>query len=98
MTEEAPQLEFVAALHVTLAQAIAVGETGHGIREVIPITGGTVSGPLLSGRVLPGGEDWALGLPDGAYHISARYVLALDDGTPVTVDNRGFVTETKDGG
>ncbi len=93
-----PGLELVAELHVTLSDMVVIGEIGHGKREVIPITGGTVAGPRLSGRILPGGEDWALGLPDGSYRVSARYVLELDDGALVTVDNNGLLVPNDDGG
>ena len=85
---EEPGLAFVAALHVTLSPALRIGEVGHGQREIIPITGGTVSGPLLNGRILPGGEDWALDGEEGRFSVWARYALELDDGTLVTVDNR----------
>ena len=98
MADTEPGLEFVAALHVTLEPLQLVGEIGHGLREVIPITGGTVNGPKLSGRILPGGADWARGLPDGAYRVSARYLLQLDDGTLVTVDNNGILAPDGQGG
>jgi len=98
MTDE-PGLEFIAVLHVTVSEALVVGEIGAGLREYIPITGGTVEGPQLKGRVLPtGGADWALGLPDGSYHVTARYALELDDGALVTVDNRGILVPDGHGG
>lgn len=37
----APETEFVMQLKVTLDQPYTVGETPHGRRTVIPITGGT---------------------------------------------------------
>ena len=92
-----PGLELVAALHVTLSPALRVGEVGHGRREIIPITGGTVAGPRLAGRILPGGEDWALDGEGGRFSVWARYVLELDDGTLVTVDNRGLGETAPDG-
>lgn len=94
---EEPGLAFVAALHVTLSPALRIGEVGHGQREIIPITGGTVSGPLLNGRILPGGEDWALDGEEGRFSVWARYALELDDGTLVTVDNRGLGGTAPDG-
>ncbi|MGA8041353.1 MAG: DUF3237 family protein, partial [Terracidiphilus sp.] len=52
-----PQLKFVYEEQVTLASSIPVGETPMGKRNIVPITGGTFSGPGLKGKVLPGGWD-----------------------------------------
>ena len=43
---KAPELEYVLRLNVALGQAFPVGDTGKGVRTVIPITGGTtISSP-----------------------------------------------------
>ena len=57
---EGPATEFVMQLRVTLDAPYTVGETPHGRRTVIPITGGTFEGPLLKGTILSGGADWQL--------------------------------------
>ena len=48
-------------LHVLVAAPIEAGQiTGlnsRGLRRIIPITGGTLTGPSLQGRILPGGAD-----------------------------------------
>ena len=44
---DAPQLEFVMQLKVTLGETYSCGETQHGRRTVIPITGGTFAGPNI---------------------------------------------------
>ena len=43
--KDTPQLEFVMQLKVTLGEAYSCGETQHGRRTIIPITGGTFEGP-----------------------------------------------------
>ena len=48
-----PELEFVVELKVNLGQPYGVGETAHGNRFIIPITGGTFEGPNIKGEVLP---------------------------------------------
>ena len=87
-TLPAPRLEHVCDLAVTIAPPVEVGQTVAGLRRMIPITGGLVSGPRLNGRVLAGGADFQLILADGTQaHLDARYVLELDDGTRVFVQN-----------
>lgn len=66
------------------------GTTHVGRRRVIPITGGTVTGPDLTGVVLPGGADWNVRRPDGAIHIWARYQLRTADGHLISVINEGL--------
>ena len=42
-----------------------LGNTPYGERRVIDIHGGTVDGPKLKGKVLPGGADWQIVRADG---------------------------------
>ena len=90
MTETLPPpvLEHVCDLAVTIAAPIEVGQTAAGLRRVIPITGGVVKGPRLNGKVLASGADFQLILGGGTQaHLDARYVIELDDGTRVFVQN-----------
>ena len=88
MTLPAPTLEHVCDLQVQIAPPVEVGHTAHGLRRMIPITGGRVQGPALNGHVLAGGADFQLILAGGTQsHLDARYVLELDDGTRVWVQN-----------
>jgi hypothetical protein len=48
-TPAAPGLTYLYSLNCTLGPAIEVGAGPHGTRVVIPIVGGTFSGPKLSG-------------------------------------------------
>jgi hypothetical protein len=83
-----PLLSHVCDLAIEIGPPIEVGPTASGLRRVIPITGGLVSGPLLRGRVLPAGADFQL-IHEGATlaHLDARYVLELEDATHVYVHN-----------
>jgi hypothetical protein len=88
MTLPPPQLEHVCDLAVTIAAPVEVGHTPAGLRRMIPITGGTVTGPRLNGKVLAGGADFQLILGGGTQaHLDARYVIELDDGNRVFVQN-----------
>lgn len=83
-----PSLEHVCDLAVTIASPIEVGQTVAGLRRMIPITGGIVRGPRLNGKVLSGGADFQLILGGGTQaHLDARYVIEVEDGTRVFVQN-----------
>ena len=69
---------------------MSIGETAAGIQRAIPILGGTVGGPRLRGKVLPGGADFQLLRKDGVTELRARYTLQCDDGALIDVDNRGM--------
>jgi hypothetical protein len=90
MTETlpAPRLEHLCDLAVTIAAPVEVGHTPAGLRRMIPITGGTVKGARVNGKVLAGGADFQLILNGGTQaHLDARYVMELDDGSRVFVQN-----------
>ena len=88
MTLPPPALEHVCDLAVTIAPPVEVGHTPGGLRRMIPITGGTVTDPGLNGRVMAGGADFELILGGGTQaHLDARYVIELDDGSRVFVQN-----------
>lgn len=78
---------------VTIAPPTSFGDSGEGVRRVIPITGGTVSGEH-TGRVLPFGADWQSVLPDGTIELSAHYGLELDDGARIEVTSIGLRAAT----
>ncbi|MBN2342208.1 MAG: DUF3237 family protein [Deltaproteobacteria bacterium] len=72
---------------VTLADAIAVGASKLGTRNIIPITGGVVSGQV-TGEVLFGGADFQL-ITNSSAILDARYTLAADNGEFILVRNCG---------
>lgn len=77
--------------NVKIGTMINVGESKRGTRRVIPITGGTFSGPKIKGEVLPGGEDWQLVRPDGDTELYARYLMKTDDGTVLQILNKALI-------
>jgi hypothetical protein len=68
----------------------SLGRTPYGERRVIGILGGTVRGPRLNGRILPGGADWQIIRTDGAADIKARYIIETDDGARIMVTSEGL--------
>lgn len=83
-------LDFAFGLRVRVAPALELGETQGGRRRIVPITGGSVAGPKLSGRVLSGGADWQIIRADGTAELEARYTLEAADGALISVLNRGL--------
>jgi hypothetical protein len=84
-----PTLTHIADVTIQVGQPIAVGETGEGLRRVVPILGGTITGPRIQGSILPAGADYQLIRPDGYTTLDARYVARLDDGAMVYIVNIG---------
>jgi hypothetical protein len=74
--------------HVTLGASQSVGATKNGGRNVIPITGGNLSGKI-TGRILAGGADYqCLANP---MTFDARYLWQIEDGDVIIVRNAGPV-------
>jgi len=82
--------ELVLEARVTVAAPMELGQTPYGRRRVIPITGGTFTGPRIKGTVVPGGADWQVIRSDGVTELTAMYELKADDGTLIHVTNKGL--------
>jgi hypothetical protein len=67
-----------------------VGDVVGGVLQVIPITGGTVTGAGLDGEVLPGGADWAVFRPDDRVLVEARYQIVTAAGVIIDILNTGL--------
>jgi len=66
-------------VRIAAAQPQKLGTVPHGIRSIVPVTGGDFEGPRLRGKVLPGGGDWLLLRPDGVLELDLRITLETDD-------------------
>ena len=77
-------------IHSPLGGIQRLGHTPYGERRVIDIHGGTVDGPKLRGKVLPGGADWQIVRADGVVHLQARYTIEADSGALILVDAEGY--------
>jgi len=85
-----PRLTRVYRLQATLGQPLALGERPQGQRRIVPLTGGTFTGPELNGTLLPGASaDWQIVLPDGTALGDIRYTLQTDGGDLLYVQSRG---------
>lgn len=64
-------------------------------RGFVAVVGGEISGPSLSGRVVPfSGGDWPRIWDSGLVEFEAHYLLEADDGTPIYIHNRGIAYST----
>jgi len=82
--------EPIFTIHAELEAIMNLGPTPYGERRIIGISGGSVRGPRLKGRVLPGGADWQIIRSDGAADIQARYTIESDAGARILVSSEGL--------
>ena len=66
-------------VRIAAAPPQKLGAIPHGIRSIIPVTGGDFEGPRLRGKVLSGGGDWLLLRDDGVLELDLRITLETDD-------------------
>jgi len=84
-----PSLTRVYRLQATLGEPLDLGDIAQGHRRIVPLTGGTFTGPELNGKLLPGSSaDWQIVLPDGTALGDIRYTLRTYDGDLLYVKSR----------
>ena len=87
-----PALEtrYVFTITAHIAGVTSAGDTGAGIRRIVPITGGEVRGKDINGKVLPFGADFQIIRPNELIDLEAKYAFETDDGAVVYVENKGI--------
>lgn len=85
-----PQLEHVCDYTVELAPIMELGEGRAGQRRIIPIIGGSVEGPKISGKILNLGADWQTIFRNGVAELDTRYAIETSDGALIEVVNFGY--------
>ena len=84
-----PCLTKVYRLEATLGQPMDVGTIAQGRRRIVPLTGGTFTGPELNGKLLPGASaDWQIIMADETALGDIRYTLQTDRGDLLYVQSR----------
>jgi hypothetical protein len=85
-----PRLSRVYRLEAALGDPFDIGDVSQGQRRIVPLTGGTFTGPELNGRLLAGASaDWQIVLSDGTALGDIRYTLQTDDGVLLYVQSQG---------
>lgn len=65
---------------------------GGGNQGYTPPIGGTISGPMLTGTVVPhSGADYPMVRADGVIELNAHYLLKAEDGTLIYIMNKGYL-------
>ena len=83
------QTRYVFTITALIGAVTTAGEIGHGVRRIIPITGGEVRGDV-NGKVLAFGADFQIVRPNELIELEAKYAFETDDGTVVYVENKGI--------
>src|ERR1700681_3488569 len=81
--------KYVFTITVTIGSVTSAGDVGHGVRRIIPITGGEVRGEI-SGKVCAFGADFQIIRPNELIELEAKYAFETDDGAVVYVENKGL--------
>ncbi|MEA2939543.1 MAG: hypothetical protein QOD09_72 [Bradyrhizobium sp.] len=84
------QTKYVFSLAIKVGTPIVAGETGWGLRRVIPVLGGEVRGPDLHGTILPCGADFQVIRPNGFTELEAKYAFETNDGAVIYIENIGM--------
>lgn len=85
-----PALVPMARVRCDVDALVSLGAGPYGERRFVPLGGGTVEGPELTGTIVEGGVDWQVGRADGVLDIAAHYVIRTTDGALVEVQSNGM--------
>ena len=82
--------KYVFTITANIGGVTSAGEIGHGVRRIIPITGGVVKGEGINGKVCAFGADFQIIRPNELIELEAKYAFQTDDGAVIFVENRGI--------
>jgi hypothetical protein len=85
------ELRPVCALTMTLGNRVVIGDTPDGIHLTGYLNEGRVSGPRISGRILPGSADWARMRHDGVLEPEVKLIVRTDDEALIQLSYVGLV-------
>ena len=85
-----PALRHVADFDIDLSPIEEMGDGRGGMRRIIPIVGGRVSGPAFSGEILNIGADWQTIFSSGLAELDTRYAFRTDDDAVIEIINFGY--------
>ena len=83
------ELEFT--YEATLKPPVDIDAGPLGARNFYEVTGGTIEGKRLKGKVLTGGGDWLLVGPDGFARLDVRAQFITHDGASIYAQYPGLL-------
>lgn len=90
-------VEFLFHMSAMLAPPSVVPSGPNGTRVIVPITGGTVTGPRVNGTVDAIGADWLTMRADGTAQLDVRALIRTHDGAVIHTTYKGIMVPTDDG-
>ena len=90
MTTPVLETKYAFTITARIGDVTIAGETGHGVRRIIPILGGEVRGERVNGKVCAFGADFQIIRPNELIDLEAKYAFETDDGATVYVENKGI--------
>jgi hypothetical protein len=85
------KLEPLMTYHADLKAPVDVGKGPIGQRMIFDVTGGTVDGPRVSGKLLASGADWLLVDESGIARLDVRITLETHDGARIYIHYHGIL-------
>jgi hypothetical protein len=98
MAETSLPVEFLFTLNALTSAPTVIQNGPQGDRYVVAVTGGTVDGPKVKGKVAenPGG-DWLTLRADGSFKLDVRLIIKTDDGADILMTYTGIGVRTATG-
>ena len=92
-TMDAPHLEFAFECRLMFTRVFQVPDVHDGgFRSAVLVDEGRFEGPAISGKAVPNsGGDYAHFRDDDTAVFDARYLLEVDDGTLIYMQNKGYL-------
>jgi hypothetical protein len=84
-------LEYEFTFNATTKGPVQIGAGPYGTRFVMEVTGGSLEGKRIKGKVLTGGGDWFLVGPDGWGRVDVRGQFLTDDGAGIYTAYTGLL-------
>jgi hypothetical protein len=82
--------QYVFTITARIGGVTSAGDIGHGVRRIIPVTGGEVRGERVNGKVCAFGADYQIIRPNELIELEAKYAFETDDGAVIYVENKGL--------
>ena len=84
-------VEYLFTMRATLGAVAVIPDGPQGTRVLVPVTGGTATGPRVNGTLDAGGGDWVTMRTDGTAQLDVRLTIRTDDGAVIYMSYGGIL-------